>query len=112
MPRLEIKPLSVNDAWQGKRYKTQKYKKYERDTLLVLPKSLDGVDLSSALHLDICFGFSSSASDIDNPLKPFIDILQKKYGFDDKKIFRLSISKTKVKKGSEFIEFEIKNICE
>ena len=112
MPRLDIKPLSVNEAWQGKRYKTKKYKKYERDTLFILPKSLYGVDLSGKLHLEICFGFSNNASDIDNPLKPFIDILQKKYGFDDKKIFRLTISKTKVKEGEEFIQFELVNVCE
>ena len=24
--RIEMKPLSVNEAWQGKRYKTEKYK--------------------------------------------------------------------------------------
>ena len=30
------------------------------------------------------FGFSSAASDIDNPVKLLQDILQKKYSFDDK----------------------------
>jgi len=27
--KINIKPLSVNDAWKGKRYKTEKYKNYE-----------------------------------------------------------------------------------
>jgi Holliday junction resolvase RusA-like endonuclease len=60
------------------------------------------------LELDITFGLSNRAADIDNPLKCFIDVLQKKYGFDDKMIYRLIVNKVITKKGEEFIEFEIK----
>ena len=38
--RIKIKPLSVNDAWQGRRFKTDNYKKYERDLMLILPSSV------------------------------------------------------------------------
>ena len=38
MMRLDIKPLSVNRCWKGKRFKTKEYKRYERDCLLILPK--------------------------------------------------------------------------
>lgn len=31
--RIDIKTLSVNEAWQGKRFKTEKYKLYQ-NTLL------------------------------------------------------------------------------
>ena len=101
---LNIKPLSVNEAWKGKRFKTPKYKSYERDVLLMLPKMIipDG-----QLCIRIKWGFSSAGSDIDNPCKPFLDCLQKKYGFNDSRVYRLLLDKEKVKKGSEFIEFEI-----
>ena len=102
--KIDIKPLSVNGAWRGRRFKTDAYKKYERDVLTLLRplKIPDG-----KLHLSITFGFSSKASDIDNPLKCFIDCLQKKYGFNDKDIYKLSVEKVDVKKGSEFIDFKL-----
>ena len=101
---LNIKPLSVNEAWQGRRFKTPKYNKYIKDILTILPP-LKVSDCK--LELEITFGLSSVAADIDNPLKCFIDCLQKKYGFDDKMIYRLVVNKEIVKRGKEFIEFEI-----
>ena len=55
----------------------------------------------------LIFGFSSKAGDIDNPIKLFLDILQKKYGFNDKNIYELQVEKRDVKKGKEFIQFKI-----
>jgi len=102
--RLNIKPLSVNEAWQGKRYKTPQYKRYERDVILLLrPMEIP----EGPLELHITWGFSNAASDLDNPAKLFIDCLQKKYGFDDKRITKLVLEKVKVKKGEEFIEWEV-----
>lgn len=110
MKLLNIKPLSVNKAWQGKRYKTKVYDRYIQDVKLLLPAMT--VPKDEELALTVNFGFSSAASDIDNPLKPFIDCLQKKYGFDDKKIVLLIVRKTKVKKGQEFIEFDLGPLVE
>lgn len=101
---LKIKPLSVNGCWQGRRFKTPKYKKYEKDVMAMLP---DIVIPATDLKLTIEWGFSSAASDIDNPLKPFIDILQKKYGFNDSKVHELHVKKKKCKKGAEYILFSI-----
>jgi len=107
--RVDIKPLSVNQAWRGKRYKTPKYNKYINDVLIQLkPLKID----SGALVLNLKFGFSSKNSDIDNPCKCFIDCLQKKYGFNDKQIYKLIVEKLDVKKGCEFIEFEIKTLSD
>ena len=105
--RVDIKPLSVNQAWQGRRYPTPKYTKYTKDMLTILPP-LKVPDCK--LELEITFGLSSRAADIDNPLKCFIDCLQKKYGFDDKMIFELIVKKEIVKKGAEFIEWEIRGL--
>ena len=37
MIRINIKPLSGNKAWKGKRYKTNDYIKFERNCLLLIP---------------------------------------------------------------------------
>ena len=102
--RIDIKPLSVNEAWQGKRFKSPKYKKYEALLMNLLPKNTvpDG-----KLRIDITYGFSNSASDIDNPTKLLIDITQKRYGYNDKNIYELNLKKEIVKKGKEFFEYTI-----
>lgn len=107
MIKIDIKPMSVNKAWQGKRFKTEDYKVYERNCLLLLPKLTIPSD---NLRLSIVFGVSNKANDIDNGLKPLIDILQKKYDFNDSRIYELNVRKELTKKGSEFILFEIEGI--
>jgi Holliday junction resolvase RusA-like endonuclease len=102
--KIQIKPLSVNNCWQGRRFKTKLYKQYEKDLLTILPP-LEVPE--GKLLLKILVGFSSKLSDVDNMQKPFIDILQKKYKFNDNKIYRIEIEKTIVKKGDEFIKFSI-----
>lgn len=101
--RIDIKPLSVNRAWQGKRFKTPMYKSYEAELYLRLPpmEVPDG-----ELAVSYTFGVNT-LSDWDNPIKPFQDILQKRYGFDDRRIMSATVKKVVVKKGQEFIEFEI-----
>jgi Holliday junction resolvase RusA-like endonuclease len=106
--RLEIKPLSVNEAWQGRRFKSNKYKKFERDVLLMLPKNKES--FSGMLQIDLFFGFSNVLSDLDNPIKMTLDILQKKYGFNDKNIFELNVRKCKTEKGKEFISIQINDL--
>ena len=107
MRKINIKPLSVNECWQGRRFKTKEYKQYEKDLLLMLPNIKLKIQRVS---IDIVFGFSNSICDIDNPLKPFLDILQKKYNINDRDIYMLTVSKEVIKKGSEFIKYEIKEI--
>jgi len=108
MIRIEAKPLSVNDAWKGRRFKTDEYKAFERKILFMLPKKIDLPPAPYELHLK--WGFSSSLSDWDNPIKPFQDVLQKKYKFNDKMIKRGIVDVIEVEKGKEFIEFELKTL--
>jgi len=105
--QIQIKPLSVNEVWQGKRFKTKKYRIYEKNLMQLLP---DMVIPKGKLKVVITYGFSSVGSDIDNPCKPFLDVLQKRYFFDDKRIYQLIQSKEIVKKGNEYINFEIHEI--
>lgn len=107
MTTLNIKPLSVNEAWKGRRFKTNKYKKYINDILILLPKN--EFIPQAEIFLSLTFGFSSSSSDFDNPIKPFVDCLQKKYGFNDKMIKRCVIEVDKVKKGKEYIRYTLCN---
>lgn len=101
----KIKPLSVNEAWQGKRFKTNIYKAYEQELLYTLPK----LNLPKPPYkIRFEFGFSTKNADLDNPVKPLLDIMQKKYGFNDKDVFQLEIEKKIVKKKEEYFEFDLK----
>ena len=104
--KIKIKPLSVNRAWQGKRFRTPEYKAYQQELSLKLkPMDIPEGELCIALS----FGFSSKLSDIDNPIKNFVDCLCKKYGFDDRRIYRLVVVKEIVPKGTEYVEFIIES---
>jgi len=100
---IDYKPLSVNEVWKGRRFKTDKYQEYE----LIIASKLRRVDLAGKkLKLEMTFGFSSVASDIDNCVKPLLDIFQKKFNFDDKEIYELSLKKTLVKKNQEYFYYK------
>jgi len=102
--KINIKPLSVNKAWQGRRFKTPEYKQYETAVMIMLPPFIVP---EGNLELHIQAGFSNKAADLDNICKLFIDILQKKYRFNDSRIYSLHLYKRMVPKGEEYISFEI-----
>ncbi len=56
------------------------------------------------------FGFRNTLSDFDNPIKPLTDILQKKYGFNDKDIHEARVRKVLVAKGEEYFTVVIEQI--
>ncbi len=107
MVTLNYKPLSVNKVWRGRRFKTNEYKQYEKDLLMLLPNI---VMPEPPYKMYYEFGFSSAASDLDNPIKPLTDILQKRYNFDDKHIHELTAKKFKVKKGDDYLRFSITSL--
>ncbi len=103
---IKIKPLSINKAWQGKRFKSNAYKAYEIELLLKLPTL--SVSKDKLLGIEIMVYFKNKASDIDNVLKPMLDIMQKKYGFDDNQIYHLTICKViSNNEGFDFNIFEL-----
>jgi len=101
---IQIKPISVNQCWQGRRFKAPAYKAWETEMLLKMPK---GEILAPPFRLYIEFGFSTYTSDLDNGLKPTIDLIQKKYGINDRDIMEIYAKKKIVKKGQEFIKYQI-----
>ena len=103
--RIDIKPLSVNEAYTGKRSKTEKYRRYKFALLCKLPR----LELPPPPYrVEYEFGLSNPSADIDNPVKPFQDVLQSKYGFNDKEIDEILVKRAKVRKGEEYIRFKIR----
>jgi Holliday junction resolvase RusA-like endonuclease len=101
MPRLNLKPLSLNLAYRGRRFATQELKDFKGSMMLLVPKMEipDG-----ELALTVIYG-TSKASDLDNLNKTFIDGLSEAYGFNDNRVYKIVMEKVPVKKGEEFIEF-------
>ncbi len=91
-----IKVLSVNDCWKGKRFKTPQYKAYQNLLLHKLPYQ----------------ELPKPPSDWDNPVKPLQDIMQKKYKFNDKDIIEAKVKKVIVKKGDEYFKVKIESLNE
>jgi Holliday junction resolvase RusA-like endonuclease len=103
---IKIAPLSINKAYRGRRFKTPEYEKWSKDVAMLLPKSFKMPE--APYEMEIVFGFSNKASDVDNGNKTFIDLLQTKYKFNDKEIYKLVSIKKIVKKGQEYITFKVK----
>ena len=71
--KIKVKPMSVNEAYTGKRFKTKAYRNYCKIiSLSIKPCKLPEPPYS----VEFIFGVSNAASDWDNPIKPFQDILQ------------------------------------
>ena len=76
---FDFKPLSINEAWQGRRFKTPKYHQFTQDvgySLLsqkdkIIPVSGD-LEVICTWHL-----INNKKTDIDNLLKPLLDVLVK-----------------------------------
>lgn len=108
MNHIKIKPLSVNDAYQGRRFMTPEHKAYIQELFYRLPRL--SIPDETKLKLSIIAGFSNNASDLSNILKPFEDILCKKYGVNDKWNYKIDLEKEIVKKGEEYISFSLTEI--
>lgn len=104
MVTVNIKPLSVNSLYTGRRFLTPAGKSYKRAVQYMIPKVPvpDG-----KLHIRYKFYFSSSGSDIDGPVKAFQDCLSERLGFNDNRVYLTESEKFVVPKGQEKIEFEI-----
>lgn len=107
MHTIKIKPLSLNSAYRGRRFTTPELKNY-KETLFYLLPSISR--LQGKLSVRYEFGVSSKNADGDNLVKCFQDALANKYGFNDKQIYKWQFEKKDVKKGEEYIKFEITKI--
>jgi len=102
--RIPIKPLSLNNAYIGKRWSTKELTNFKKDVSYLLPM----ITLPKGkLKVSYVFGVSTKNSDGDNLVKCFQDCLANKYAFNDNQIYKWEIEKVLVPKGEEFIDFEI-----
>lgn len=109
MHHINIKPLSVNQSYKGRHFPTAKLLKYKNELHWELPRNI-GIPKEGKLKVKYIFGVSSKKSDGDNLIKSFQDCLSEVYGFNDNQIYKWEVEKVDVKKGAEFIDFEIE-IC-
>ncbi len=105
---IPLKPLSINIAWQGQRFKTKDYKQYENDFYKVVSrakKPLTGnISVKYVFFLKNC-----SRTDVDNLIKPTQDLLVKRgYIEDDRKI--VHIDARKIKSMTDYIHIEIESV--
>ena len=81
----------MNEAWKGRRFKTEKYQEFIDNACLLMPAQK--IIEFEKLHLSIVFGFSNKNSDVDNPIKTLLDTIKEKYEIDDRYIYRLDVEK-------------------
>ena len=110
MKYIPYKPLSINQAWQGKRYRTPLYTKFAIDVGRLIQRIRPQKPAPDApVFAHYVWGFSNSQSDIDNPVKPFQDVLFDTWQMKakDHQVQFMIIEKAKAKKGQEFIGFHV-----
>lgn len=106
--KILIRPLSVNEGYQGRRFKTPEHKRWQDSVTFLLPNNYKLPDAPYEVYYK--FGFSSKSSDWDNCIKHFQDCLSEKYKFNDKLIRKAIIETEIVTKGNEFIEWELRTL--
>jgi len=110
MYRLNIKPFSVNRARSvraGRVISSKSKKEFQKKCLILLIRIRKGsIKIYPKMKLHCRWGMSyPEISDWDNPMKPFQDLLAKRFDFDDNQIWFGSAEKIKSKK--PFIEFTL-----
>jgi Holliday junction resolvase RusA-like endonuclease len=103
--KINIKPLSVNEAFKGRRFHTKEHKRWTENVLFMLPRNI--IIPEPPFEIYLRFGFSSTASDWDNCIKQVQDSLATKYSFNDKLIRRGVVETEIVPKGKEYFAFEL-----
>lgn len=102
---ITIKPLSINEAFEGRRFKTSKCKEYEDLLWYLLPKR---EMIRGMVRVDYRFFLKNhSKADSDNLIKVLQDMLvKKKYIEDDRFIYYHTVAKIPSKVNR--IQIEIK----
>lgn len=101
---LKVKPLTANRMWKGRRFATNEYKAWREECLWLLPN----LTLPPAPYeLEVHVYLESVLADLDNPIKSFIDVLQKKYGFNDRDVDVIHAYRHSVRKGNGKFVFRI-----
>ena len=106
--RFQVKPLSANAmTGRNKTYQTAAYTAYQneiRDELMGIAWPFE----AEQVHFDIEAGLSNRGQDLDNIVKPVLDTYQIIYEeFNDNKVYEITLRKTIVPKGDEFLHVRV-----
>ena len=102
---LPVKAISINECFQGRRFKTKKYDAFIQEMLYTMPKKKT---ITGLVRMEILLYLKSILrSDIDNFVKPILDCIVKKgWIVDDRYIQYLKVSKVKSKEEGVYIFIE------
>ena len=90
---IPLSPLSVNEAFKGRKFKTAKYKKFEQDCSLFIPQGDNPIIKEIRIFLILKHPLRRDA---DNCAKAIMDILQKRGQMkNDRYIDKLYIERIK-----------------
>lgn len=105
--KVDIKPISINACWQGRRFKTKSYAAWREESLwLVKEKKIKKVKGRCEVQLTFHCSKNFKRADIDNMIKPALDSLVDSGVIeDDRFIERLVVDK--VKSTKDFWEFSV-----
>ena len=107
MHRIDLQPLSQNQAWKGRRYSTSEYKLYADRLRLEFRKlDLPKIDPKQRFCLFYEFGITDR-QDVSNGVKCFEDQLCKYLGVNDRKVVAFYCRKKIVKRPDQYIRFQI-----
>lgn len=115
---IQVKPISVNSCWQGRRFATKAFKSWQADVIKQIWFAAEtcGVSKSAPVKFEkiylkiILYLKCPLRSDTDNYLKPIIDCIVKSGWIkDDRYIFQITAEKRQSEReGFDFtiMEFE------
>ena len=109
---LPVKAYSSNVMYgstASNYWRNEKYLKFKRDVLKFIKHEDIFLHKDQSIKYNVVYGISSRF-DLDNAIKVFVDILKDRYNFDDDRITKIDAEKQKVKRGLEFIEFDLVSI--
>ena len=101
--RLEVKPLSVNAAYRGRRFRSSEYQDFKKQMEMALKQNPIKIPNSKYLKIFFDFGLSNNAADWDGPIKTAQDCLFEHIGLNDKVIRAGEVVTTMVDVGNEYI---------
>ena len=103
---LPIKPLSVNKAWCGRRFKTKEYKDYELEVGLLL-NQINIQTIYRYVRVEYTFYLINwKRADVDNGCKLLTDILVKHKVIEDDR-FIMEMRARKIPSNKDYVGIKI-----
>lgn len=107
--QIPLKAISTNKLYGGVKRRSWYYKKYRKDIFAFLNDNYkEPISLKGNLVLTMEVGFSSVLCDVSNSIKGVEDCIAEYFGFNDRQIVTIIVSKYIVNKGEEYTRIALK----